>query len=174
MRNTITTALKMTAARIAECGEASRMTLSLSSTGNTPANIAGMMAKYFATSFAIENVVREPRVIKSCFPISTISISFVGSESRSTMLPASFAAWDARLLTAASIRDGERRPTFGRDAVRDRHHRVLDHAALLFHPAPDGIGGALADLGPLDVHAAHARLRRERDELGVHEIDGPL
>ena len=51
-----------------------------------------MIAKYFATSFAIENVVSAPRVISSCLPISTTSISFVGLESRSTMLPASLAA----------------------------------------------------------------------------------
>ena len=55
-------------------------------------NIAGMMAKYLATSLAIENVVSAPRVISSCLPISTISISLVGFESRSTMLPASLAA----------------------------------------------------------------------------------
>ena len=41
-------------------------------------NIAGIMAKYFATSLAIENVVSAPRVISSCLPISTISISLVG------------------------------------------------------------------------------------------------
>ena len=58
-----------------------------------PANAAGMMAKYLAMSFAIEKVVSEPRVISSCLPTSTISISFVGFESRSTMLPASRAAW---------------------------------------------------------------------------------
>ena len=51
-----------------------------------------MMAKYFATSLAMENVVSEPRVISSCLPISTISMSLVGLESRSTMLPASRAA----------------------------------------------------------------------------------
>ena len=51
-----------------------------------------MMAKYLATSLAIENVVSAPRVISSCLPISTISISLVGFESRSTMLPASLAA----------------------------------------------------------------------------------
>src|SRR5580698_6557814 len=55
-------------------------------------NIAGIMAKYFATSLAIENVVNAPRVISNCLPISTISISFVGSESRSTILAASLAA----------------------------------------------------------------------------------
>ncbi len=52
-----------------------------------------MIAKYLATSLAIEKVVSEPRVIRSCFPISTISMSLVGLESRSTMLPASRAAW---------------------------------------------------------------------------------
>ena len=51
-----------------------------------------MMAKYLATSLAIENVVSAPRVIRSCLPISTTSISLVGLESRSTMLPASRAA----------------------------------------------------------------------------------
>src|SRR5512147_1257246 len=48
-----------------------------------------MMAKYLATSLAIEKVVSAPRVISSCLPISTISMSLVGSLSRSTMLPAS-------------------------------------------------------------------------------------
>ena len=56
-------------------------------------NIAGMMAKYLATSFAMEKVVSEPRVISSCFPISTTSMSLVGLESRSIMFPASLAAW---------------------------------------------------------------------------------
>ena len=65
----------------------------LPSTGKTPANIAGRMAKYLATSLAIEKVVSAPRVTSSCLPISTISISLVGLESRSTMLPASRAAW---------------------------------------------------------------------------------
>jgi hypothetical protein len=56
-------------------------------------SIAGRIAKYFATSLLMLNVVSAPRVISSCLPISTISMSFVGSESRSTMLPASLAAW---------------------------------------------------------------------------------
>src|SRR6266446_4574511 len=51
-----------------------------------------MMAKYLATSLAILNVVSAPRVIKSCLPTSTTSISLVGLESRSTMLAASLAA----------------------------------------------------------------------------------
>jgi hypothetical protein len=51
-----------------------------------------MIAKYFATSLAIEKVVSAPRVMSSCLPIATISMSLVGSLSRSTMLPASLAA----------------------------------------------------------------------------------
>src|SRR5438270_813504 len=50
------------------------------------------MAEYLATSLAMENVVNAPRVISSCLPISTTSISLVGSLSRSIMLPASRAA----------------------------------------------------------------------------------
>ena len=52
-------ALKMTAERIADSGVDSRMTLSVSRPAKTPANIAGMIAKYFATSLAIENVVSD-------------------------------------------------------------------------------------------------------------------
>ncbi len=66
--------------------------LSLSRPGWTAANSAGMIAKYLATSLAMENVVSAPRVMRSCLPISTISMSLVGLESRSTMLPASLAA----------------------------------------------------------------------------------
>src|SRR5262245_26500639 len=51
-----------------------------------------MIAAYFAISLAIENVVSAPRVISSCLPISTTSISLVGLLSRSTILPASLAA----------------------------------------------------------------------------------
>ena len=55
-------------------------------------NMAGMIAKYLATSLAMEKVVSTPRVISICLPISTTSKSLVGLESRSTMLPASLAA----------------------------------------------------------------------------------
>ena len=51
-----------------------------------------MIAKYFATSLAMLKVVSAPRVISSCLAVSTTSISLVGLLSRSTMLPASFAA----------------------------------------------------------------------------------
>src|SRR6478735_8576837 len=82
----------MTAERIALWGLSRRITLRPARAGSAPANIAGMIAKYFATSLAIENVVSAPRVISICLPISTTSISLVGLESRSTMLPASLAA----------------------------------------------------------------------------------
>ena len=50
-------ALKMTADRIADCGLCSRMMFSRSSPGNSATNIAGMIAKYFAMSLAIEEDV---------------------------------------------------------------------------------------------------------------------
>ena len=53
-------ALKITLARIADCGEWSRMMLSALSAGYVAMNIAGMIAKYLATSLAIENVVSAP------------------------------------------------------------------------------------------------------------------
>src|SRR5438309_11250808 len=86
-------ALKMTADRIALWGVARCMMLSVSSTGYVVANAAGMMAKYLATSLAMLKVVSAPRVISICLPVSTTSMSLVGLESRSTMLPASLAAW---------------------------------------------------------------------------------
>src|SRR5438874_11895713 len=58
----------------------------------TTFSIANDVAKYFATSFAIEKVVSAPLVMSNCFPIATISMSFVGLLSRSTILPASFSA----------------------------------------------------------------------------------
>src|SRR6187402_210015 len=92
MRQMMISALKITADRIALRGVARFMTLSALSAGYVVANAAGMIAKYLAISLAMEKVVSEPRVISICFPIATISISLVGLESRSTMLPASFAA----------------------------------------------------------------------------------
>src|ERR1700757_838109 len=47
-------------------------------TGKVPANMAGMMAKYLATSLAMEKVVSEPRGISSCLPISTTSMRLGG------------------------------------------------------------------------------------------------
>src|SRR6266496_4620503 len=60
-------ALKITADKIADCGVARRMMLMTFSCGNAPANMAGIIAKYLATSFATENVVSAPRVISNCF-----------------------------------------------------------------------------------------------------------
>eukprot|EP01022_Parablepharisma_sp_SALTPOND_P006709 TRINITY_DN12717_c1_g1_i1.p1 TRINITY_DN12717_c1_g1~~TRINITY_DN12717_c1_g1_i1.p1 ORF type:complete len:1877 (-),score=641.20 TRINITY_DN12717_c1_g1_i1:7532-13162(-) len=102
IRATITSALKITADMMAELGLARRITSSAPSCGQLAANIAGMMAKYLATSLAILKVVRLPRVISICLPISTISISLVGLESRSTMLPASLAAWVPLFMATAT------------------------------------------------------------------------
>ena len=66
------------------------------------AKAAGIIAKYFAKSLDIEKVVNAPRVINNCLPISTISISLVGSESKSTILPASFAACVPEFIATAT------------------------------------------------------------------------
>ncbi len=71
-------ALKMTALRIALVEVLKCMMLSGAISGNVAISIAGIIAKYFATSFAMLKVVSEPRVISICFPISTMSSSFVG------------------------------------------------------------------------------------------------
>ena len=92
IRHGITSALKITADKIAEVGDVRFMKSSAFNCGKVPANSAGTMAKYLATSLATLKVVSAPRVMRSCLPTSTTSISFVGSLSRSTMLPASFAA----------------------------------------------------------------------------------
>src|ERR1035441_7740107 len=57
-----------------------------------PMNVAGRIAKYLAISLAMENVVSAPRVMSSCLPMATTSMSLVGLLSRSTILPASLAA----------------------------------------------------------------------------------
>ncbi|MCY1553326.1 hypothetical protein D9M68_897970 [compost metagenome] len=85
-------ALKITADIIALSGLCKPIIFRLCRAGIEAINSAGTMAKYLATSLAIEKVVSVPLVINNCFPISTISISLVGSLSKSTMLPASLAA----------------------------------------------------------------------------------
>ncbi len=73
-------ALYMMAASIAEavCGQMHDVEhLQTRIKGGTSS--ARMTAKYFR-SLAIENVVRLPRVMSSCLPIRTISMSLVGEE----------------------------------------------------------------------------------------------
>jgi hypothetical protein len=76
---TMMRALNITAARIADRGVASRIRLRGASWGRARTNMAGTIAKYLATSFAMEKLVRAPRVMRSCLPISTISSSMWGS-----------------------------------------------------------------------------------------------
>ena len=81
-----------------------------------------MIAKYLATSLATENVVIAPRVISSCLPIITTSISLVGSESRSTMLAASLAAAVPLVHRQPDVGLGQRRGVVG--AVAGHRHQV--------------------------------------------------
>ena len=85
-------ALNITADKIALSGLCNPIIFNAASSGMESMNNAGTMAKYLATSLAMEKVVSVPRVISNCLPISTISISLVGSLSKSTIFPASLAA----------------------------------------------------------------------------------
>src|SRR5438874_2570099 len=85
-------ALKIRAERTAVFNPSPR-TFNAFSSGTVDANNTGMIAKYFATSFAMLNVVTAPRVISNCFPSITTSMILAGFDSRSTMFAASFAAW---------------------------------------------------------------------------------
>ena len=161
---TMMSALKMTAERIADCGLSRCMMLRLSSAGNTPANIAGMMAKYLATSLAIENVVSEPRVISSCLPISTISISFVGFESRSTMLPGFLGRLRAGVHRHADVGLGERRGVVRAVAG----HRDERAARLLALDQRHLVLGRRLGEEVVDAGLVGDRLRGERVVAGDH------
>src|SRR5437868_5019824 len=149
--------------------------------------MAGIMAKYFATSLAIEKVVSAPRVINSCLPISTTSISFVGLESRSTMLPASRAAWvpvfmatptsacasaGASLVPSPHIATSLPLPCSSRIsfslssgvACARKSSTPASAAIAAFNVIEDRLHRALADRGRPGVDAAHAGLRSEGHE----------
>ncbi len=123
------------------------------SQGSVAANRAGMMAKYLARSLAMENVVSAPRVISSCLPISTTSISLVGSLSRSTMLPASLAAWVPEFMAT---------PT----SAWARAGASLVPSPIMATSLPAGL--LLANVGELGFRrglgdeVVHARLRGDR------------
>ena len=127
--------------------------------GKVAINIAGIMAKYFATSLAmLKVVISAPRVINNCFPISMISSSFVGLESKSTMLPASLAAC---VPVFAAI-------TLSTSALRQRRRvicSVPDHrdhsSALLLLPDQRQLVLRLC-LRQKIVHARFQRNRRRR------------
>src|ERR1700722_13692462 len=132
-----------------------------------------MIAKYFARSFAMLKVVSEPRVINICFPVSTTSMSFVGLESRSTMLPASLAAWvpvfmggrGAVVLPPPHISLRKRRSVVRAVAG----HR--DQAALRLVTADECEFGFRSGLGQEIIHARLGcnRRRGERVVAGDHD-----
>ena len=85
-------ALKISAERMALSELPKCITFKTFICGIAATNNAGKIAKYFDTSLAKEKVVNAPRVMSCCFPISTTASNLVGSESKSTILPASLAA----------------------------------------------------------------------------------
>src|SRR5438552_2647493 len=119
------------------------------------------MAKYLATSLATEKVVSAPRVISNCLPISTISMSFVGLESRSTMLPASLAACVPVFMatpTSAWARAGASLVPSPVMATS------LPLACSRLISAILSSGRASANLQAVEVHARHAGLGRKGNE----------
>src|ERR1700761_9624336 len=136
-------------------------------------NSAGMMAKYFATSSAIEKVVSEPRLMSSCLPTSTTSISLVGSLSRSIRLPASLAAgvplfmatptsaWaraGGAVRAVAAHRHQLALLLLGTDQLQLLLRRRLGHIVVDAGLGGDGGGGqwiVAGDHDPADAHLAH-------------------
>jgi len=103
------------------------------------------------------NVVSAPRVINNCFPISTTSMSLVGLLSRSTMMPASRAAWVPVFHGDPDVGLGERRGVVG----ASRSWQSIA-AGLL-----QRMRRAILGLGLRDeiVHAASAAIRRRRQRV---------
>ena len=128
-----------------------------------------MIAKYFATSLAIENVVSEPRVMSNCFPISTTSMSFVGFESRSIMLPASFAACVPRVHRDADVGLRER----GRVVRAVAGHRDEPAARLLALDQRHLVFGLRLGEEVVDARFLGDRRRGERIVAGDHHRANP-
>ena len=157
-------ALKITAASTALWGVRRCMMLSLFSAGYVAMNIAGMIAKYLATSFAIENVVKAPRVMSSCLPMATTSMSFVGLLSRSTMLPASRAAvvpvFMARPTSACASAGASLVPSPVIAIMRPPACSFLMYSSLSFGvacarksstPASEAMAAAVSGLSPVTI-----------------------
>ena len=98
------------------------MTLSGAISGNTPMNIAGRIAKYLATSLAIENVVSVPRVISSCLPTSTTSSSLVGLRVEVDHVAGLLGRLRAGVHGHADVGLGQRRRVVG--AVAGHRHQL--------------------------------------------------
>src|SRR5207253_1522923 len=70
--------------------------------------------------------------------------------------------------------DDERCAALLGDPVDRRAHRRRETAAPRVNVGIDRVGGALADLGAVEVHPAHARLRGEGDKVRVQLVNLPL
>ena len=79
MRAGMIRTLKMSTDRTALRGIANLVTFNVARPGRATMDIAGMTAKLFATSLAMEKTVRARRVINICLPMARRSVSLVGS-----------------------------------------------------------------------------------------------
>src|SRR6185369_6702803 len=73
-----------------------------------------------------------------------------------------------------ALGDDERRAARLRDAVDRRADDRGQRAVLAGDEALDRVDGTLADRAAVEVDAAHARLRGERDEGRAELVDAPL
>ena len=125
-----------------------------------------MMAKYFATSLAIENVVSAPRVISSCLPISTTSISLVGLEVEIDHVAGLARGLRAGVHGDADIGLGERRRVVGAVAA----HGDQLALGLLVADEPQLVLGR--GLGEEVVDAGLRRDGRRRRRIVAGDHDG--
>ena len=163
------------------------MTLSAPSAGSETTKIAGMMAKYLATSLAIEKVVSAPRVISICLPTSTISMTLVGSLSRSTMLPASRAAWvpvcmatptSAWASAGASLEPSPHMATSRPLACSSRISRSLSSGVASARksstPASEAMAAAVTGLSPVIITVRRPMRRRSAKRSFTPGLDHVL
>src|SRR5207249_5033264 len=164
IRSGIIAALNIRADRTAVLSPSPRM-LRVVSWGRVEANIAGTIAKYFATSFAMLKVVTAPRVMSSCFPSMTTSMIFAGFDSRSTpvVVFTHVPLWAVYAKWGWATDDSEQAlgylKRFGSVTVLNGHiHQVLQKVEgnVAFHTAmstafPQPAPGSAPSPGPLKV-----------------------
>ena len=144
------------------------------------------MAKYFATSLAMLKVVSAPRVMSSCLPMPTISMSLVGSRVEVDHVAGLFRGLGAGVHRDADVGLGEGRGVVGAVAghgdepalrllVADAGDLVLglrlgDEVVDAGLPG-DGGGGERVVAGDHDGADAHAaQLREARGDAGLDRV----
>ena len=107
-----------------------------------------MMAKYFAMSLATEKVVSEPRVMSSCLPIRTTSMSLVGLESEVDHVAGLLGSLGARVHGHGDVGLGQSGRVVGAVAGHgDQVALTLELADLLELAFRGGLGQEVVNAG---------------------------